>query len=99
MPKKSESLTHSMIILLCHLLPITYSVRYFLTTIQINRSRGEERSNQSTDMDYQGRQLLAWNQMVYMNALIREKLEDEGLSSTYPTDYNSSIYKLQSEIW
>ena len=56
-------------------------------------------ANQSTDMDYQGRQLLAWNQMVYMNALIREKLEDEGLSSTYPTDYNSPIYKLQSEIW
>lgn len=56
-------------------------------------------ASQSTDMDYQGRQLLAWNQMVYMNGLIREKLEEEGLSLTYPTDYKSSIYKLQSEIW
>ena len=81
-------------------LPITFCQDTSVTTLPNHRSRGEEEgSNQSTDMDYQGRQLLAWNQMVYMNALIREKLEDEGLSSTYPTDYNSSIYKLQSEIW
>ena len=53
----------------------------------------------STTADYQGRMLMAWNQMVYMNAAIREKLEDEGVALTYPTDYNSPIYKLQSEIW
>lgn len=56
-------------------------------------------STDSTTADYQGRMLMAWNQMVYMNAAIREKLEEEGLDLTYPTDYNSPLYKLQSEIW
>lgn len=56
-------------------------------------------ASSSTDMDYQGRQLLAWNQMVYMNGLIREKLEELGKENEYPTDYNSAIYVLQSEIW
>jgi hypothetical protein len=53
----------------------------------------------STVADYQGRMAQAWNQMVYMNALIREALEDAGLDATYPTDYNNPIYKLQSHIW
>ena len=56
-------------------------------------------STDSTTADYQGRMLMAWNQMVYMNAAIREKLEEEGLDLTYPTDYKSPLYKLQSEIW
>lgn len=76
----------------CQVLPY-YQSR---ATASGEKKKGAENS---TSVDYHGRQLMVWNQMVYMNAAIREALDSAGLDSTYPTDYNDPIYKMAHEIW
>lgn len=76
----------------CKVLPMYQS----MATASGEKVKGAEGS---TVADYQGRMTYAWNQMVYMNALIRERLDTEGVADTYPTDYNHPVYKLQSFIW
>jgi hypothetical protein len=75
----------------CKVLP-DYASR---STASGEKVKGAEASETA---DHYGKVCNAWNQMVYMNAIIRETLDKAGKDATYPTDYNNPIYKLKSFI-
>lgn len=58
----------------------------------------QKKGFESEHTNYHSKMTLVWNDMVRMNAAIRELIYKDGKDAEYPTDYNNYIYSIQSYV-